>query len=86
MSANPHAVQHISPRDEKLKTLIENLSSYIEYYHGGWVKLVAIEENRVKVQMGGACEGCHLSTITLGGWVSGTIKQFFPEIEEVSAV
>ncbi|HLF87536.1 MAG TPA: NifU family protein [Anaerolineales bacterium] len=77
---------HLSPREEKIRGLIENLSSYIEYYHGGSVKLVGIEGNQLKVHLGGACEGCHLSTVTLKGWVSGTVKQFFPEIEEVIAV
>lgn len=78
--------KHLSPREEKIRGLIENLSSYIEYYHGGSVKLVAVEEKQIKVHLGGACEGCHLSTVTLNGWVSGTVKQFFPEIEDVIAV
>lgn len=77
---------HLLAREEKMRGLIENLSSYIEYYHGGWVKLVSLEGNQLKVQLGGACEGCHLSTVTLKGWVTGTVKQFFPEIEEVVAV
>lgn len=77
---------HLSPREEKIRGLIENLSSYIEYYHGGSVKLVALEGNQLKVHLGGACEGCQLSTVTLKGWVTGTVKQFFPEIEDVVAV
>lgn len=77
---------HLSPREEKIRGLIENLSSYIEYYHGGSVKLIALEGNQLKVHLGGACVGCQLSTVTLKGWVSGTVKQFFPEIEEVIAV
>lgn len=77
---------HLSPREEKIRGLIENLSSYIEYYHGGSVKLVSVAEAQIEVHLGGACEGCHLSTLTLKGWVTGTVKQFFPEIEEVIAV
>jgi len=77
---------HLISRDEKLKALVENISSYIEYYHGGFVELVTIENDVLKVRLGGACEGCPLSLNTLHGWVGGTVKQFFPEIREVVAV
>ena len=69
-----------APVEERLRNLIENLSSYIEYYHGGWVKLVAFDGRVAQVELGGACEGCPLSLNTLHGWVAGTVRQFFPEI------
>ena len=37
----------------------------------------------LKVEMGGACEGCPLSLTTLHGWVEGTVRQFFPDIERI---
>jgi Fe-S cluster biogenesis protein NfuA len=40
----------------------------------------------LKVKLEGACLGCPLSPNTLHGWVEGTVKQFFPEIERVEAV
>ena len=69
-----------------MKALIEVLSSYIEYYHGGAVELISYEGQRLKVSMSGACEGCNLAPVTLHGWVEGTVKQFFPDIQEVVAV
>jgi Fe-S cluster biogenesis protein NfuA len=36
--------------------------------------------------MGGACKGCALSAATLQGWVAGTVRQFFPEVERIEAV
>ena len=66
--------------DERLQNLIENISSYIEYYHGGSVKLVSFDGKVAQVEFGGACEGCPLSLNTLHGWVAGTVHQFFPEI------
>ena len=82
---DPHE-QHELSRDEKLRGLLENISSYIEFYHGGSVELVSIEGNTLKVHLGGACEGCALSLATLQGWVGGTVKQFFPEIDKVISV
>jgi Fe-S cluster biogenesis protein NfuA len=67
-------------RTEQMENLIENISAYIEQYHGGSAELVSFEDDVVKVRLGGACHGCPLSTATLKGWVQGTIHQFFPEV------
>jgi Fe-S cluster biogenesis protein NfuA len=71
---------------EKLKGLIEELDDYINHYHGGSVNLISFDGKVVRVKLGGACEGCPLSPSTLHGWVEGTIRQFFPEIESVESV
>jgi Fe-S cluster biogenesis protein NfuA len=71
--------------EEQLRGLIEQLDAYIDHYHGGSVELVDFDGKCVKVHLGGACLGCPLSPSTLHGWVEGTIKQFFPEVEKVEA-
>ncbi len=70
-------------KEEQLHALIQQVSAYIEQFHGGSVEMVAWEEPVLKVKLGGACLGCPLSPATLHGWVEGTVKQFFPEIEKV---
>jgi Fe-S cluster biogenesis protein NfuA len=72
--------------EEQLGALIERLSAYIEQYHGGSVEMIALEGSVLKVRLGGACLGCPLLPSTLHGWVEGTVKQFFPEIERVEDV
>jgi Fe-S cluster biogenesis protein NfuA len=72
--------------EEQMKALLENLSAYIESYHGGSVEFVAYDGKTLKVRLGGACLGCPLSPMTLHGWVEGTVKQFFPDIECVESV
>ncbi len=67
-------------RTEQMENLIQNISAYIEQYHGGSAEMVSFENNVVKVRLGGACTGCPLSVATLKGWVQGTIHQFFPEV------
>jgi Fe-S cluster biogenesis protein NfuA len=76
----------IGSDEERMKALLENVSAYIEQYHGGWVELVSFEEGFLEVRMGGACEGCPLTETTLRGWVEGTVRQFFPDIKGVKAV
>ncbi len=75
-----------SAKEEQLKALLEQLSAYIEQYHGGSVEFVAFDGEVLQVRMGGACLGCPLSPSTLHGWVEGTVRQFFPEITTVKAV
>jgi Fe-S cluster biogenesis protein NfuA len=74
------------PPEDRMRALIEVVSSYIEHYHGGWVRMVDFDGKVVRVEMGGACQGCRLSETTLHGWVEGAIRQFFPEIERVEAI
>jgi Fe-S cluster biogenesis protein NfuA len=70
----------------RMAGLIEFLSAYVEQYHGGWVRLSAFDGKNLTVEMGGACAGCPLSINTLHGWVEGTVRQFFPEIETVTGI
>jgi Fe-S cluster biogenesis protein NfuA len=71
---------------ERMRSLIETLSAYIEYYHGGAVEMVAFDGRVLQVRMSGACEHCSLAPGTLHGWVEGTARQFFPLLQRVEAV
>ncbi|MFU8771668.1 MAG: NifU family protein [Anaerolineales bacterium] len=75
-----------APIEEQLRALLEQLSAYIEQYHGGSVEMVSLDGNVLTVRLGGACTGCPLSPSTLHGWVEGTVQQFFPQIECVESV
>jgi Fe-S cluster biogenesis protein NfuA len=50
------------------------------------VRLVSFDGKVLKVELGGACTSCPLTETTLHGWVEGTVRQFFPDIERVEAV
>ena len=69
------------PTEEQLRALVEKLSAYIEQFHGGSVEMVAFDGKVLTVRLGGACLGCPLLPSTLHGWVEGTIKQFFPDLQ-----
>ncbi|MEA4907725.1 MAG: NifU family protein [Chloroflexi bacterium] len=69
--------------EEQIKGLVDQLDAYINHYHGGGVQFISFDGKIVKVHLGGACETCPLSNTTLHGWVEGTLRQFFPEIESV---
>jgi Fe-S cluster biogenesis protein NfuA len=71
---------------ERMKTLIETLSAYIEYFHGGSLEIIDYDGERLKIRMSGACRGCNLQQVTLHGWIEGTVRPFFPDLKEVIAV
>ncbi len=79
-----HTHGHTS--EDRMRGLIEQLDAYIAHYHGGRVEFRSFDGKIVKVRMGGACEQCPLQPATLHGWVEGTIRQFFPEIEKVESI
>lgn len=72
-------------REEQVRQLLENLSAYIEQFHGGTVDFVSLEGNDLKVRLGGACLNCPLLPATLHGWVEGTVHQFFPDIHVIES-
>ena len=77
----------VDPKIEiQMKALVEQLSAYIETFHGGSAEYVSFDGKILKVHLGGSCLGCPLSPATLHGWVEGTVRQFFPGIEKVESV
>lgn len=74
-----------APIEEQVQVLIQRLSAYIEQFHGGSVEYISFNGKVLRVRLGGACLGCPLSPNTLHGWVEGTVKQFFPQIEKVES-
>jgi Fe-S cluster biogenesis protein NfuA len=68
---------------EMISDLLVKISAYIEQYHGGSVEMVDYDGKVLTVRLGGACRGCPLLPSTLHGWVEGTVRQFFPQVERV---
>ena len=82
VSEHNHAIHS---KEEQIKGLLEQVSAYIEQYHGGSVEFISLHDDILTVRVGGSCLGCPLLPSTLQGWVAGTIHQFFPEVSVVSA-
>jgi len=80
-------LSQVDPKTEiQMKALVEQLSAYIETFHGGSAEYVSFDGKVLKVHLGGSCLGCPLSPATLHGWVEGTVRQFFPDIKSVESV
>jgi CRP-like cAMP-binding protein len=81
MKGENEMVSPAHTEEQQIRGLIEQLSAYVEQFHGGSVELVSLKDNVLTVRLGGACIGCPLSPTTLHGWVEGTVHQFFPNIK-----
>lgn len=72
---------------EEIKLNVERALDEIRPFlqsDGGDISLISIEDDRlVRVQLEGACVGCHVNRMTLKSGVEMTIKKYVPQIEEV---
>ena len=73
---------HMELTEENVIRVLEELLPYIEA-DGGSLQLVEIEEGYVKVRLGGACETCAMSVMTLK---QGIEKKLMSEIPDCYGV
>ena len=73
--------------EENVMKVLEDLIPYIEA-DGGWLEFVEIEEetNIVKVRLGGACETCAMSTMTLKQGIESKLMHEIPDVVAVIQV
>lgn len=68
---------------ERINILLEKAINPSLAKHGGYAELRGWEEPRAYVKMGGGCQGCAVSSITLRTGIERTLKDQIPEILEV---
>jgi Fe-S cluster biogenesis protein NfuA len=72
--------------EERVRDLVDVLSSYIERYHGGAIEFVDWDGDTLRIKMLGSCVGCPLAAGTIHGWAEGNVRQFFSELKTVEAI
>ncbi len=70
---------------EKVQILLEQSINPSLAAHGGYATLVGVkdETNDVYLTMGGGCQGCAMSRMTLTQGIRASIKEAMPEVNEV---
>ena len=51
--------------------------------HGGFAQLKGVDGDKVYVLMGGGCQGCAVSAMTLRDGIEKAIREQVPEVTEV---
>lgn len=68
---------------EKVTTLLEQVINPALDAHGGYAEFKGVDGDRVFVSMGGGCQGCAVSAMTLRQGIERTIKERIPEVTDV---
>lgn len=69
--------------EEKVTTLLEAHVNPALASHGGFAELVKVEDTKVFISMGGGCQGCAVSAMTLRDGIEKAIREQIPEVTEV---
>jgi len=68
---------------EKVTQLLEQQINPGLASHGGYAALQKVEDEVVYVTMGGGCQGCAVSAMTLREGIARSIKETIPEVKDV---
>ncbi len=68
---------------EKVQQLLDQQVNPGLAAHGGFAELKGVEDDKVYVIMGGGCQGCAVSAMTLREGIAAAITGAIPEITEV---
>lgn len=68
---------------DQIRQLLEQQVNPALASHGGYATLLGVEGSKAFVEMGGGCQGCAISAMTLRDGIERAIKENVPEITEV---
>jgi Fe/S biogenesis protein NfuA len=68
---------------EQVEQLLQEQINPALAAHGGFAALNGVEDDKVYVTMGGGCQGCAVSAMTLREGIARSIKEAIPEVTEV---
>ncbi len=69
--------------EEKVRQLLDGQINPALAMHGGFAALDHVEGDDVYVTMGGGCQGCAVSAMTLREGIARSIKEAIPEVTDV---
>ena len=68
---------------EKVQAVLDQAINPALGSHGGFASLVGVDGNNVVITMGGGCQGCAASAMTLREGITKMLKDALPEIDEI---
>lgn len=68
---------------EKVQAVLDQAVNPALASHGGYATLVGIDDTKVFVTMGGGCQGCAASAMTLRDGIKSMLMDALPEITDV---
>ncbi len=71
--------------EARVEEALEEVRPYM-HSHGGNVELLGVENGVVHLRLGGSCDGCQASKVTLKYAVEDAIYETAPEVNDVEAI
>ncbi|WP_195210312.1 NifU family protein [Actinomarinicola tropica] len=68
---------------DKVRQLLDQAVNPMLAAHGGFASLVGVEDTKVFLSMGGGCQGCAVSAMTLREGIETQIRAAIPEVTEI---
>jgi Fe/S biogenesis protein NfuA len=68
---------------EKVQQLLAEQVNPALAAHGGYAELVGVDDTKVFITMGGGCQGCAVSAMTLRDGIERSIRENIPEVTDV---
>lgn len=72
-----------TPEVQQILTFIQNSINPSLAAHGGWVELKNFKDNTASIFMGGGCQGCGMSAMTLKEGIETNLKAEFSFVHKV---
>jgi len=69
--------------EDKVRQLLDQQVNPAIAAHGGYASVVKVEDDKAYITMGGGCQGCAMSAMTLRQGIESAILSAIPEISEV---
>jgi Fe/S biogenesis protein NfuA len=69
--------------EDKVRQLLDQQVNPAIAAHGGYASVVKVEDEKAFITMGGGCQGCAMSAMTLREGIESAILSAIPEITEV---
>ena len=85
-AAHPAAPKLEGPLAERVKTVLDTEINPAIASHGGTIALVGVEDTEIYLEMGGGCQGCAMSRMTLRQGVERMVRQAVPEVTVIHDV
>jgi Fe/S biogenesis protein NfuA len=77
------AIELTGTPEEKVRQLLDQQVNPAIAAHGGYASLVKVEGETAYITMGGGCQGCAMSALTLREGIEAAILGAIPEITEL---
>jgi Fe/S biogenesis protein NfuA len=68
---------------DKVRQLLDQAVNPMLAAHGGFASLVGVEDTKVFLSMGGGCQGCAVSAMTLREGIETQIRAAIPEVTDI---